>query len=121
MEQLTRLQAERHRASLLSYVPDLEIAIRRRWITQTLCDELRRRIDKQARFYEVISTWWNVAWTARFEMFLFTLRWGRFKEARWCLPRLAPFSVFLHAAAMWSRARAGRLSSMKRLEGAPLS
>jgi glycosyltransferase involved in cell wall biosynthesis len=121
MEQLTRLQAERHRESLLSYVPDLEIAIRQQWITQALCDELRRRIDKQARFYEVIATWWNVAWTERLEMFLFVLRWGRFKEARWCLPRLAPFSVFLYAAAIWSRACTGRWSSMKRLEGAPLS
>ena len=121
MEELTRLEAERHRESLLSYVPDLDIAIRERWITQSLCDELRRRIDKQARFYEILATWWEVAWTERLEMFLFVLRWGRFKEARWCLPRLAPWSVFLHAAAMWSRVCAGPWSSMKRLEGAPLS
>jgi glycosyltransferase involved in cell wall biosynthesis len=104
-EQATRTEARRRRECLLSYIPDLELAERRQWITRALCDELKRQVDARCVLYQIIEDWWSVAWPMRLALLALAVRSGRASEGRWCSPRLLPFRMFLALGAAWSRAR----------------
>jgi len=44
-EHATRTEARRRRECLRSYSPDLELAVCRAWITQSLCEQIKAKID----------------------------------------------------------------------------
>jgi len=104
-EQAARTESRRRRECLLSYLPDLDLAVRRGWISRPLCDELRRQVETRCLLYQVIEDWWSVGWLMRLSLLLFVIRTGSVSEGRWCSPRLLPFRVFLKVGAMWSRTR----------------
>lgn len=104
-EQATRTQAQRRRESLLSYVADLDLAVRRRWITRSLYREVKEQVEARCALYRAVEDWWNVAWLMRFSLLLFLVRYGGMHEGRWCSPRLVPFPIFLALGAIWSRTR----------------
>ena len=101
-EDANRTQARRRRETILSYLPDLDRAVRRGWITQPICEQLKREFTKQCAFYWIIEEWWNLAWRMRFWLFLLLVAYRRI-EWRWCGARLLPFPVFLRVGALWSR------------------
>lgn len=105
-EQTTSTVARRRRESFLSYLPDLEIAVHRQWITRPLCDELKRRIDRNCERHQIVADWWNVSWLLRLGLMTLAIRFGHLSDARWCSLRLLPFEVFLLLGATWSRVRA---------------
>jgi len=104
-EQATTTRARRRRESLLSYVPDLDLACRQQWISCPLHEELTRHVETECGFHQIVEDWWNVGWMNRVAMFLFLVRSGRAKELRWCGPRLLPFALFVGLGATWSRVR----------------
>lgn len=104
-ERATRTEARRRRECLLSYLPDLDLAVREKWITRPLCDELRRQVETRCELYQVLEDWWNVGWLMRLGLLVFVIRSGRVSEGRWCSPRLLPFKMFLALGALWSRTR----------------
>ena len=104
-EQAKRTEARRRRESLQSYIPDLEFAVRRGWITQSLCEQVKQQVEAQCVMYQIIEDWWNVDWFMRPALLLFLVKSGRMREGRWCSPRLLPFRTFLSLGAVWSRAR----------------
>jgi glycosyltransferase involved in cell wall biosynthesis len=104
-EEETRTEARRRRESLLSYLPDLDRAVRRGWITRRLSEEVRRQVETRCVLYQVLEDWWNVPWLMRLSLMFFLIRTGRVSEGRWCSPRLVPFKLFLALGAMWSRTR----------------
>ena len=104
-EQAAKIHAQRRKEALLSYLPDLDLALRQQWITPLLCEELKRRIGTGCVFYHIIEDWWNVDWINRLASFFFIVRSGRVAEARWAGPRLLPFPLFLALGAICSRVR----------------
>jgi glycosyltransferase involved in cell wall biosynthesis len=102
-EQATRTEARRRREALLSYGPDLELAVRQQWITRPLFEELKRDVTTRCAFHQVIEDWWNVGWILRLGLLLFLIRSGRLNEGRWCSARLLPFPMFLALGAIWSK------------------
>ena len=104
-EQATRTEAQRRRESLLSYAPDLDLAVRRRWITRPLYEELKREVEARCAFHQAVEDWWNVGWMMRLSLLLFLVRSGGMHEGRWCGSRLLPFPIFLALGAIWSRTR----------------
>jgi len=112
-EQVTSAVARRRRQCFMSYNRDLELAVRRGWITRALCDEVKRHVDRNSAVHQVIEDWWNVNWLLRLALLLFAIRFGRLGEGRWCSPRLLPFKVFLAVGAIWSKARSLGLESAR--------
>jgi glycosyltransferase involved in cell wall biosynthesis len=104
-EAATRTEARRRRECLRTYLSDLELAVRRHWITRSLCDEIKRQVEARCALYQVIEDWWSVGWPMRLALLLFVIRTGRVSEGLWCSPRLLPFHVFLVLGAIWSRTR----------------
>jgi len=104
-EHATRTEARHRRECLLSYLPDLDLAVRRGWISRRLYDELRRQVETRCLLYQVIEDWWNVGWLMRLALLRFVVRTGSVSEGRWCSPRLLPFRLFLSLGAIWSRTR----------------
>jgi glycosyltransferase involved in cell wall biosynthesis len=104
-EQATRTEAQRRRETLLSYAADLDLALRRRWITRSLYQEIKQQVEARCAVHRVVEQWWSVRWIGRLGVLLFLLRSGRGSEARWCGPRLMPFSVFLALGTTWSSTR----------------
>jgi GT2 family glycosyltransferase len=101
-------QARHRRETLMSYLPDLQLALRQQWIERPAYDQLKGHVEARCKLHQVVEAWWDVGWTRRLGCFVCLLLAGRVKEARWCSPRLLPFSIFLHAGAVWSRARTMR-------------
>jgi glycosyltransferase involved in cell wall biosynthesis len=104
-EEATRVEAQRRRQTLLSYLPDLELAVSRRWITRATYEELTSQVGSRCALHQVIEKWWSVGWLKRLGWFLFFLGSGRMREGRWCSTRLLPFAIFLSLAAIRSRMR----------------
>jgi glycosyltransferase involved in cell wall biosynthesis len=104
-EQAASTEAQRRRESLLSFIPDLDLALRQQWITRSLYEELKRQVEIRCRLHRVIEDWWNIGCLQRLALLTFLVRSGRVREARWCTSRLLPFWVFLSLGAIWSRAR----------------
>jgi glycosyltransferase involved in cell wall biosynthesis len=104
-EQVASTEAQRRRESLLSYMPDLDLAVRQQWITRRLCETVKRVVETRCRSWQVIEDWWNVRWTKRVALFCFIVRSGHTREVRWCTTRLLPFPVFVALGAIWSRLR----------------
>jgi glycosyltransferase involved in cell wall biosynthesis len=104
-ELATSTEAQRRRETLLSCEGDLDLAVRQRWITRALCEELKRQMETRCALHHVIEKWWHVGWMRRFGLFLFLLRSGCVREVRWCSSRLLPFPIFLALGAIWSRTR----------------
>jgi len=102
-EYAASMTARRRRESFLSYMPDLETAVRRQWITRPLCDEIRRRVERNCALHQVVADWWSVSWLLRLALLVLAIRVGG--ELRWFSPRLLPLGVFLTLGAIWSRAR----------------
>lgn len=113
-EQVTSTVARRRRECFMTYSRDLELAVRRGWITRPLCNEIKVHVERNGALHQVIEDWWNVNWLLRLALLVFAIRFGRLGEGRWCSPRLLPFSVFLVLGAIWGKARsvglAGRLA-----------
>ncbi len=111
-EEDRRTHARHCRESLLSYLPDLDLALRKQFITRPLYDEVKVRVETACRFHQVIEDWWTVGWITRVKWLVF-LAWHRqMNDARWCGPRLLPFPVFLSLGAAWGLLRhGGRLRS----------
>jgi len=112
-EEATRLEAQRRRESLRSYLADLDFAFRQRAITRPIYEELTRQVKRDCAFYRIIEDWWNVSWLRRLGLFLYVVLSGRAKEVRWCSTRLLPFPLFLHLGSLWNRARAKVASGLK--------
>jgi glycosyltransferase involved in cell wall biosynthesis len=104
-EETTRVEARRRRESLLSYLPDLELAVRRKWIARPLYEELTDRVAARSALHQVIEKWWSFGWIKRLAWFLYFVGSGRMREGRWCSTRLLPFAIFLSLAAIRSRMR----------------
>lgn len=104
-EEETRVEAQRRRDALLSYLPDLELAVRRHWITRPMYEELTHQVVSRCALHQVIEKWWSVGWIKRLGWFLFFVASGRMREGRWCSTRLLPFAIFLSMAAIRSRIR----------------
>jgi hypothetical protein len=104
-EEAMRVEAQRRRESLLSYLPDLELAVRRHWITQPVYEELKQHIAERCTLHQAIEKWWSFGWIKRLGWFLFFVASGRLREGRWCSTRLLPFATFLSLAAIRSRIR----------------
>jgi glycosyltransferase involved in cell wall biosynthesis len=104
-EDLCRAEMLRRREVLMVFGSDLELAIRQRWITRSMCKEIKRLVDERSNRYQAIGEWWDVGWVTRFRRFLFFVGSGRLNEARWCGPRLLPFRAFIILAATWTRWR----------------
>jgi len=104
-EDVSRTDVRWRREALMAYGPDLELAVRRRWITRSMRAEVERQVQARCDCYQVIEEWWNVGWVKRVTQFLFLIGSGRLSEGRWCGPRLLPFQVFITMGAMWSRWR----------------
>lgn len=109
-EETTRLEAQRRKESLRSYVTDLDLALRQRAITRPIYDELMCQVETDCAFYRIIEDWWNVNWPSRLGLFLFLVLSGRSKEVRWCSTRLLPYPLFIHLGSLWSR-RSAKLAS----------
>ena len=121
-ELATRTEAQRRRETLLSCERDLDLAVRRRWITWTLCAELKRQMEARCAQHQVIEKWWYVGWLRRLGLFLFLVRSGCVREVRWCTSRLLPFPIFLALGAIWSRTRSWIGPAVSRAGGnAPLA
>ena len=105
--------ARRRRISLLGFLPDLEVAVEREWITPVMRAQLARHVELRCASFQIMENWWKVAWRRRVASFCVLLWLRRRDEVRWCGPRLLPLPVFLAVGAAWSRARtiAGMLSS----------
>jgi glycosyltransferase involved in cell wall biosynthesis len=93
------------REALQVFGPDLELAVRRSWITPSTCAEIKRLAQEQFDRYQTMGEWWEVPWATRLRHFLTLIGSGRLKEARWCAPRLLPFQTFISLAAKWTRWR----------------
>jgi glycosyltransferase involved in cell wall biosynthesis len=104
-EHATRTQARRKRETLLGHMRDLDVAVRRGWITQPMCEQLKREFTKQCAFHWILEEWWNLGWIPRLWLFVFLVACGRAPERRWCSTRLLPLPIFLRVAALWSRCR----------------
>jgi hypothetical protein len=102
-EEAMRIETQRRRESLLSYVPDLELALRRRWITRPVYDDLTEHVATRCALHQAIERWWSVGWIKRLGWFLYFVASGRIREGRWCSTRLLPFAIFLSLAAIRSR------------------
>jgi glycosyltransferase involved in cell wall biosynthesis len=111
-EQETREIARRRRECFTSYIGDLELAVRKGWISQTLCDKVKVRVDRNCALHQVIEDWWSVSWLLRLALLVFAIRFGRLGEVRWCSPRLLPFKVFVGLGTLWARARTTRLEGV---------
>ena len=106
-EDVRRIEARRRREALLSYLPDLSLALRNQWITRPLYDEVKHRVETESRFHRVFEDWWSLGWIDRFKWLLLIAWSGRLGQLRWCSPRLLPFPIFLALAAMWALLRFG--------------
>ena len=104
-ERTARTEAQRRRETLLSFMPDLELALRQQWITRSVYEELKRQVEIRCRLYRIIEDWWNIGGLERLALLSFLVRSGRVREVRWCTSRLLPFRVFLALGALWSRVR----------------
>jgi hypothetical protein len=104
-EHLFRTEVLWRREALMVFGPDLDLAVRRPWITRSMCDEIKRLVKDRSDRYQVIEEWWDVGWVTRLARFLFFIGSGRLIEGRWCGPRLLPFRIFISLGAMWSRWR----------------
>ena len=104
-EHLLRTEMLWRREALMVLDPDLELAVRRHWITRSMCEEVKRRLKARIDRYQVIEEWWEVGWVTRLGRFLFMIGSGRLSEGKWCAPRLLPFQIFISLGAMWSRWR----------------
>jgi glycosyltransferase involved in cell wall biosynthesis len=104
-EHLLRKEMLWRREALMVIGPDLDLAVRRRWITRSMCEEIKRRVKSRSDRYRVIEEWWDVGWVTRLGRFLFMIGSGRLIEGKWCAPRLLPFQIFISLGAMWSRWR----------------
>jgi glycosyltransferase involved in cell wall biosynthesis len=113
-EQVTSAVARRRRECYMSYISDLELAVRRGWITRQLCSAMKLHIERNCALHQVIEDWWTVNWPLRLALLVFAIRFGRLGEGRWCSPRLLPFKVFLALGAIWSRARSFGLDGVWR-------
>jgi glycosyltransferase involved in cell wall biosynthesis len=102
-EQATRIYAQRRKETLLGYLPDVSLASRQKWITRPLSEELKRRVETESRFHQIVEDWWNVSWIRRLALFFFLVRSGRMREVRWGGPRLLPLPLFLGLGVIWSR------------------
>ena len=101
----TKTHARRRHDSLLGYLPDLDVALERQWITPQQHDDLRRRVLGRCEFYRAIEEWWHVSWWRRLADLRLLLQQGGPSDWRWGVARLLPFQVFLSMAAMWARVR----------------
>lgn len=104
-EHLVRTELLWRREALKVFGPDLELAVRRSWITPSTCEEITRLAKEQFDRYQAMGEWWEVRWVTRLKRFLILIGSGRLKEARWCAPRLLPFRTFISLAAKWTRWR----------------
>jgi glycosyltransferase involved in cell wall biosynthesis len=104
-EHLFRTEMLWRREALMVFGPDLDLAVRRRWITRSMYEEIKRLVEDRSDRYRVMEEWWDVGWVTRLGRFLFIIGSGRLIEGRWCAPRLLPFRIFISLAAMWSRWR----------------
>jgi hypothetical protein len=102
-EEDTRIHSRRCRETLSSYMPDLERAVSRGWVSEAMCQEFKSGLNGQATFHRIVEEWWQVHWGARVARFLSLLMQRRWDEARWCGPRLLPFSIFLRMGAFWTQ------------------
>ena len=59
-EQAASTEAQRRRESLLSFIPDLDLALRQQWITRRCTEELKRQVEIRCRLHRVIEDWWNI-------------------------------------------------------------
>lgn len=99
------MEARRRRLSLLAFLPDLELAFKRQWITEPIYAELRRLVEARCVFLKVAENWWNVSWPRRVASLRHVARRGKVSELRWCGTRLLPLPLFLTLGAAWSRTR----------------
>ena len=104
-EHLVRTELLLRREALRVFGPDLELAVRRSWITPSTCEEIKRLAKEQFDRYQAMGEWWEVPWVTRLRRFLILIGSGRLKEARWCAPRLLPFQTFISLGAKWTRWR----------------
>ncbi len=80
-EAATSTEAQRRRESLLSCVPDLDLAVRRQWITRALYEEIKRQVEKRVRFVQVVEKWWRVGWMCRLGLFRSSFGLARSRSA----------------------------------------
>ena len=113
-EQVTSVVARRRRECFMSYSRDLELAVRRDWITRRVCNEIKLHVERNGALHQVIEDWWHVNWLLRLALLVFAIRFGRLGEGRWCSPRLLPFKVFLALGAIWGKARSVGLEGVWR-------
>jgi glycosyltransferase involved in cell wall biosynthesis len=104
-EHLFRTEMLWRREALMVFGPDLDLAVRRRWITRSMSEEIKRLVKDRSDRYQFIEEWWEVGWGTRLQRFLFLVGSGRLIEGRWCGPRLLPFQIFITLGAKWSRWR----------------
>lgn len=104
-ELLGRTEFLWRREALMVFSPDLELAVRRSWITPSMCEEIKRLAKEQIDRYQAMGEWWDVRWVTRLRRFLVLIGSGRLKEAKWCAPRLLPFRTFISLGAKWTRWR----------------
>ena len=104
-EHVFRTEMLWRREALMVFGPDLDLAVQRRWITRSMCEEIKRRVRARSNRYQFIEEWWDVGWVTRLGRFLFLIGSGRLLEGKWCGPRLLPFQIFITLGAMWSRWR----------------
>jgi hypothetical protein len=102
-EQDHQTNARWRREALLGFAADLDLALRRGWITPGIYGEITRRIEARVMDCRLIEDWWNIAWRRRLKHCALYVAAGRLAEGRWCAPRLLPFSIFVSLAAGWSR------------------
>ena len=51
-ERTARTEAQRRRETLLSFMPDLDLALRQQWITRSLYEELKRQVEIRCRLHQ---------------------------------------------------------------------
>jgi glycosyltransferase involved in cell wall biosynthesis len=118
-EHLLRTEMLWRREALMVFGPDLELAVRKRWISGSMCAEIKRLVKDRSDRYQVIEQWWEVGWVTRLAKFLFFIGSGRLIEGRWCGPRLLPFQIFISLGATWTRWRLAIKSFIARTLSSP--